>query len=198
MFSKLLIAFALIAAVSADGHLPAEKDVEMSGSGSGSGSAVPVTTEEPKPDPTKADTTTAPATTVAPTTVAPTTVAPTEPAASGSGSGSEEVTTTEAATTIATTPAPTPAPTAAGTEAGVTYREAQTFSTQIDAALGAAILALTGDAKVAAIKKLAEQALAKTDLTYDDVESADIVESAPTAFVSASSVLVAGLVAVAL
>merc|ERR1719454_602165 len=196
MFSKLLIAFALIAAVSADGHLPAEKDVEMSGSGSGS--AVPVTTEEPKPDPTKADTTTAPATTVAPTTVAPTTVAPTEPAASGSGSGSEEVTTTEAATTIATTPAPTPAPTAAGTEAGVTYREAQTFSTQIDAALGAAILALTGDAKVAAIKKLAEQALAKTDLTYDDVESADIVESAPTAFVSASSVLVAGLVAVAL
>jgi hypothetical protein len=89
--------------------------------------------------------------------------------ATASGSGSEPETTEAAATTLPTTASPT--------EAGVTYREAQTFSTQIDAGLAAAILALGDDDKAAAIKQLAEHALAKTELTYDDVESADLVES---------------------
>jgi hypothetical protein len=122
--------------------------------------------------PFKSTTTSTSTSTAAPDAMGP----PAVPAAeSGSGSAPQP---TEAAPTTTAAPVDTTVATAAPTEAGVTYREAQTFSTQIDAGLAAAILALTGDDKAAAIKQLAEHALTKTSLTYDDVESADLVESA--------------------
>jgi len=81
-----------------------------------------------------------------------------------SGSDSPTSSVTQAATTAQT---------------GTKTKTVQTFSTTIPATAGAAIMALEGNAKTAAVKSMVTQmlSLGNTGLKWEDVESADIVKT---------------------